>query len=72
MLIGGVHIGARALHVLNLTWFGYIPFLYSREEGLDFTRANDCHLSSLCFEGRGSAPRTDKVDGDGLSKTDEV
>ncbi len=22
--IGGVHIGARALHVLNLMWFGYI------------------------------------------------
>jgi hypothetical protein len=22
--IGGVHIGARALHVLNLIWFGYI------------------------------------------------
>jgi hypothetical protein len=25
--IGGVHIGARALHVLNLIWFGYIARL---------------------------------------------
>jgi hypothetical protein len=24
---GGVHIGARALHVLNLIWFGYIARL---------------------------------------------
>ncbi len=27
MFIGGVHIGARALHVLNLIWFGYIARL---------------------------------------------
>ncbi len=25
--IGGVHIGAKALHVLNLTWFGNIARL---------------------------------------------
>jgi hypothetical protein len=24
---GGVHIGARALHVLNLIWFGFIARL---------------------------------------------
>ncbi len=34
--IGGVHIGARALHVLNLIWFGY-GFAYpSGEEGGNF------------------------------------
>jgi hypothetical protein len=26
-LQGGIHIGARALHVLNLIWFGYITRL---------------------------------------------
>jgi hypothetical protein len=34
--IEGVHIGARALHVLNLIWFRYIARLPSLEEGDNF------------------------------------
>jgi hypothetical protein len=34
--IGGVHIGARALHVLNLKWFGYIAHLSQWGEGGNF------------------------------------
>ncbi len=33
--IGGVHIGARALHVLNLIWFGYITCLSQWEGGVN-------------------------------------
>jgi hypothetical protein len=27
LFIGGVHIGGRALHILNFIWFGYISRL---------------------------------------------
>jgi hypothetical protein len=34
--IGGDHIGARGLHVLNLKWFGYIARLSQWEGGGNF------------------------------------
>jgi hypothetical protein len=34
--IGGVHIGARALHVLCLIWFGWIARIYPGGEGGNF------------------------------------
>jgi hypothetical protein len=57
----GVHIAARALHVLNLIWFGGLAVLLaypSRKEGGNFL----VQIISTCFpsrRGRGeeSAPR---------------
>ncbi len=56
--IGGVHIGARALHVLNLIWFGCIARLSQWGGGGEFPRSNDFYLPSLASRkgGWGSAP----------------
>jgi hypothetical protein len=56
--IGGVHIGARALHVLFI-WFGNIARLSRWGEGGEFPRSNDFHQPSLRVEeGGGSAGGT--------------
>jgi hypothetical protein len=49
-LIGGVHIGARALLDINLMWFGFIARLSQWEGRGYFTRSNDFYLSSLRLE----------------------
>jgi hypothetical protein len=56
-LIVGVHIGTRALHVLNLIWFGNIACLSQWGGARSFPRSNVCYLPSLRVEegGRGSA-----------------
>ncbi len=51
--IGGVHIGARALQVLNLIWFGSIARLSQWGGGGSFPRSNDFYLPSLRVEGGG-------------------
>jgi hypothetical protein len=54
-LMGEVHIGARALHVLNLIWFGNIARLShnrSGEEGGNFL-VQRIYLPSLSVEGGG-------------------
>ncbi len=52
--IGGVHIGTRALHVLDLIWFGCIARLYEwGGEGKFFPRSNDFYLPWLRIEGGG-------------------
>ncbi len=58
LFIGGVHIGARALHGLNLIWFGNITRLSQWGGGGYFLCSNDFYLPSLCVEegGGGSAP----------------
>jgi hypothetical protein len=43
----GVHIAARALHVLYLTWFGCIPLLSQWGGGGQFPLLNDFYLPSL-------------------------
>jgi hypothetical protein len=49
--LGGVHIGARALHVINLIWFGYIARLSQRGGGGYFASSDDFfYLSSGCLE----------------------
>ncbi len=45
-IIEGVHIGARALHVLNLIWFGWIARLSQWGGGGQFPRSNDIYLPS--------------------------
>jgi hypothetical protein len=52
-LIGGVHIGARALLDINLIWFGYIARISPWEGGGYFTRLNDFYLPSLQIKGGG-------------------
>jgi hypothetical protein len=47
---GGVHIGARAPHVLNLILFGCIARLSQWGGGGLFPRSNDCYLLSLRLE----------------------
>ncbi len=56
-LQGGVHIGAIALHVLNLIWLGSIARLSQWRGGGSFPRSNDLYLPSPRVEegGRGSA-----------------
>ncbi len=51
--IWGVHIGARALHVINLIWIGYIPCQSQWGEGDQFPRSNDFYLPSLSVWGGG-------------------
>ncbi len=51
--IRAAHIGARALHVLNLIWFGNIPRLSQWEEGGLFRRSNEFYLPWLHGEGGG-------------------
>ncbi len=51
--IGGVHNGARALHVLDLIWFGNIAKLSQWGGGGLFPRSNDFYLPSLCVKKRG-------------------
>ncbi len=56
-LIGGVHIGARTLHILNLMWFGYIARLSQWGGGVISTFK--WFLPALLHGeevGRGSAP----------------
>ncbi len=50
---GAVHIGARALIVLNLIWFGCIDRLSYLGGGGLFPRSNDFYLPSLSVEERG-------------------
>jgi hypothetical protein len=49
-LLGGVHIGARALLDPKLIWFGYITRLSQWGGGGEFTRSNYFYLPSLSLE----------------------
>jgi hypothetical protein len=42
-----LQVGARALHVINLIWFGYISRLSQWGGGGKFARSNDFYLPSL-------------------------
>jgi hypothetical protein len=67
--IGGAHIGARALHVLNMKWFGNIARLSQWGRGGGFPRSNDFYLPSLRVEegGGGGAPCGIRTYGKGLT-----
>jgi hypothetical protein len=54
--IGGFDIGARALHVLNLTWFWLNRSPIPVGRGGSFFRSNDFYLPSLTKRRGGSAP----------------
>jgi hypothetical protein len=49
-LIGGVHIGARAVLDINLIWFGYMDRLFKWGGGGCFTLSNDYYLPSGAYK----------------------
>jgi hypothetical protein len=60
-LIGGAHIGARALLFIKLIRFGYITRLSQWGGGGYFTRSNDFYLPPRCLEEEGGGKGGDTL-----------